>query len=72
MAKKRISGRVVHKKLEGGFWGIIDDEGREWLPLNFPEQLKTEGKKVNLTLREVDAETAVMWGQPARILAFHT
>jgi len=72
MAKRNISGRVVHKNLEGGFWGIIGDDGKEWLPVNFPEQLKVEGKKVDLTIQQVDVETAIMWGTPARILAFHT
>lgn len=72
MAKRNIAGEVVYKNLEGGFWGIVDDEGREWLPVKFPEQLKKAGKKVKLTIQEVDAETMIMWGQPVRILSFHT
>lgn len=70
---KRIEGIVKYIDLEGGFWGIVDKEGRNWFPLNFPEQLKTEGAEVTLTLREMpDQASAAMWGTPVRILSFHT
>ncbi len=70
--RKRITGKVVYKNLESGFWGIEDEKGNEYLPVNFPEQLKLEGAAVHLTIQEIEAETLFMWGIPVKILSFHT
>lgn len=73
MKKQKISGKVVYQKLEMGFWGIVDDQGREWRPVQMPEQLKQEGKRVTVTLKEVDeAASFIMWGTPVKILSFET
>lgn len=73
MAKsKTIKGTIVWKDLEGGFWGIIDEKGNEWLPVNLPEQLKSNGKKARLMIRESEEGSMFMWGKPVRVLAFET
>jgi len=42
---KRITGIISYHDLEGGFWGI--DTGTEkYLPVNIPEQMKSDGSKV--------------------------
>lgn len=69
----KIKGKVVYQKLSGGFWGIVDDNGREWRPVNMPEQLKQEGKQVSLKVKEVEEDMSIfMWGIPVRILTFQT
>lgn len=69
----KIKGKVVYQKLEGGFWGVVGEDGREWRPVNMPEQLKQEGKEVDLKVKEVDEEMSIfMWGTPVRILSFQT
>ncbi|MBI5916270.1 MAG: hypothetical protein HY842_12915 [Bacteroidetes bacterium] len=69
----KIKGTVKHINLGTGFWGIIDEKGGEWRPVNMPEQLKKEGKKVSLTIREADGEMSIfMWGTPVDIVTFHT
>jgi len=69
----KIKGKVVFQKLEGGCWGIVDTQGREWRPVNMPEQLKYEGREVSLKAREVDEDMSIfMWGTPIRILSFQT
>ena len=69
----KIKGKVVYQKLEGGFWGVVDQDAREWRPVNMPEQLKQEGKEVDLKVKEVDEEMSIfMWGAPVRILSFQT
>ncbi|MEL6866682.1 MAG: hypothetical protein AAFP19_19810 [Bacteroidota bacterium] len=69
---KSINGKVVYQKIGPGFWGIIDHQGREWRPVNMPEQLKTEGAKVSVRIREVDEMSVFMWGTPVHIISFHT
>ena len=69
---KKITGKVAHLQLGTGFWGIIDDNGQEWRPVNMPEQLKVEGKQVTVAVKEVDDMSVFMWGTPVRIVSFHT
>lgn len=70
---KRIKGKVVFQALGTGFWGIIDGQGREWRPVNMPEQLKHEGAEVNITARELKSDVSLfMWGTPIRIFSFRT
>ncbi len=69
---KKITGKVTHVSLATGFWGVVDQQGNEWRPVNMPEQLKKEGKQVTLTVQKVDEMSIFMWGTPVRILSFHT
>ena len=73
MKTKRIHGTVTFQHLGTGFWGIIDENGREWRPVNMPEQLKKAGKTVTVTIHEVDEGMSIfMWGTPVEIVTFHT
>ncbi len=69
---KTITGKVTYQQLGTGFWGIIDSSGNEWRPVNMPEQLKIAGKKVSVTIKEVDDMSIFMWGTAVRILSFST
>ena len=68
----KIKGKVVYLSFEGGAYGIIDSNGRKYLPLNMPEQLKKDGADVVCTARPSDAETMIMWGEPVFIESFET
>jgi len=69
----KIKGTVRHITLETGFWGIESDDGKKYIPVNMPEQLKTEGRKV-----EVDADLISnmsglhMWGEYVKVTSFET
>lgn len=67
-----IIGKVKYFNLETGFWGIIDEKGKEWLPLNLPEQLKYEGRQIKIKAKEVNADSMFMWGTPIKIVSFQT
>ena len=70
---KHITGTVKYQDLATGFWGIVDDKGGEWRPVNMPEQLKIEGKKVSIKARKVQEDFSIfMWGTPVEIVSFHT
>ncbi|GJM35307.1 MAG: hypothetical protein DHS20C18_43080 [Saprospiraceae bacterium] len=73
MKKSKIRGKVVYQNLGTGFWGIIDESGKEWRPINMPEQLKYEGKKVSVEIREIEEDMSIfMWGTPVKITSFET
>lgn len=67
-----LEGEVKYFNLETGFWGLIDKDGKEWLPLNLPEQLKYEGSKIKIKAKEVKADSMFMWGTPIKIVSFQT
>ncbi|MBK9981409.1 MAG: hypothetical protein IPP15_03115 [Saprospiraceae bacterium] len=68
----KINGKVVRINIEGGAYGIIDDSGRKFLPLNMPNQLKKDGANVTCKVRPADVETTMMWGEPVYIDSFET
>ncbi len=72
MKKHKITGKVVFENISTGVWGIIDSEGKEWRPVNMPEQLKHEGQQVSVVVKEVDDMSIFMWGTPVKIISFHT
>jgi hypothetical protein len=70
---KRISGKVVYQNFSGGFWGIITDSGKEYRPVNFPDQLKKKGVRVDIVIKKVKDEVSMfMWGEPVKIISFST
>lgn len=69
----KIKGKAVYQNLGPGFWGIIGDDGSEWRPVHMPEQLKHEGKAIEVTALPVEEEVSIfMWGSPIRITTFET
>lgn len=68
---KKIKGTVVYNNIGPGFWGIIDTQGNEWRPINMPEQLKTEGKAVTVSIQIIEEEMSIfMWGTAVKVTAF--
>lgn len=73
MAKIKIKGKVSFQNLGTGFYGIIDQKGNEWRPVRMPEQLKYDGKEVEIVAKEVDEGMSIfMWGTPVKIISFKT
>ena len=65
----KIKGKVVYQNIGTGIWGIIADNGTQYEPVNLPEKLKKEGKRVNLTARESDTFSLFMWGSPIEVVS---
>lgn len=68
----RITGKVVYLSFEGGAYGIIDQSGKKYLPINMPNQLKKDGAEVKCSVRPADVASMVMWGEPVYIYSFET
>lgn len=68
-----ITGKVVYQNIGMGCWGIVANNGKEYRPVNMPEQLKTEGAKVTVSARSVTETVSMfMWGTPVKITSFET
>ena len=52
--KFNITGHVKYLDFEGGFWGIIGDDGKEYRPVSMPNQLKHDGEAVEVTVRPAE------------------
>ncbi|MCU0632370.1 MAG: protease inhibitor I42 family protein [Methanolinea sp.] len=57
------AGTVTYLDLEGGFYGIVGDDGRDYLPLNLDAQYRVDGMRVAFEEEEAgDIATIQMWG----------
>jgi len=69
----KIQATIKYIDLEMGFWGLITADGSEYRPVEFPEQLKSEGKKTSCTIEVLeDHMSFIMWGTPVKIISFST
>jgi len=62
------NGTIEYISLEGGFYGIVTDEGEKYLPLNLPEEFKKDGLRVWFKAKPKNVATIQMWGKPIEIL----
>jgi inhibitor of cysteine peptidase len=59
------SGTVTFIDLEGGFYGIIGDDGNRYLPLNLVPEYQVDGLRIAFEYEpEKDIATVQMWGAP--------
>lgn len=72
MTKKKtfqISGKIARQNIGTGFWGIIGDNGEEWLPVNLPSQYQVQDKRVTLQVKLVEGGVSIfMWGTMVEIV----
>jgi len=62
------SGTVVFVPLEGGFFGISGDDGRNYLPLDLGQEFRVDGLRVAFEAEEApDTATIQMWGTPVNV-----
>ena len=61
---KDITGTVNYIDLEGGFYGITDEEGNKYDPVNLPEEYKEDGTRVRFSAKKLENYTSIhMWGK---------
>ncbi len=57
------TGTVAFIELEGGFYGIIADDGTGYDPVDLPAAHQVDGQRVRYRLREADTRYSYhMWG----------
>ncbi|MDA0684498.1 MAG: hypothetical protein O2797_02665 [Bacteroidetes bacterium] len=64
----KIEGFIVHKDIEGGFWGIQANDGRRFVPVNpLAEEFRKDGLPVIVELSPVQVLSALQWGEHVQI-----
>jgi hypothetical protein len=63
-------GTVRYINLEGGFYGIIADNGRHFDPLNLPEMYRVDGLRCEFSGHIVDRHDTHMWGMDIDLTVF--
>jgi len=58
------TGTIKYINLEGGFYGIVSDDGKNYDPINLPEEFKKDGLKVSFEAEKSNAFATHMWGDP--------
>jgi hypothetical protein len=60
----QTTGTIAHMSLEGGFFGIIADDGKKYLPLDLPKEFQKDGLKIKFEGRfRPDISGIHMWGK---------
>ncbi|ABN58384.1 MULTISPECIES: putative hemolysin [Methanoculleus] len=70
-----VSGNatVTYIDLEGGFYGLVADDGRHYLPLGLDEAWQTDGANVTFVARiKENTMTIQQWGTPVEVIAIDT
>jgi hypothetical protein len=63
-----IVGTVRHVELEGGFFGIIDEQGNRFDPVNLPQRFEKDGLRVKFRMTKLpDRVSFHMWGTLVKI-----
>jgi len=64
-----IKGKVVFVQLEGGFWGIVSEDGQRYDPHSLAPMFQKKGILVRVKARISDRVVQIhMWGRPIEIL----
>jgi len=67
-ARINTTGTVRFQELEGGFWGIIADDGRKFDPMGLDAKFQKDGLRVRFEATpETDMMSTRMWGSMVRI-----
>ena len=73
MKAHKINGTVEFINLATGFWAIVGENGEKYRPVNMPDQLKINGKKVTVRIKPITEEfSMMMWGEPVKVISFET
>lgn len=64
----RITATVVYQDLEGGFWGLAGDDGRQYEPVDaLPTAVQRDGCRVEAEVEPLDVMSFRQWGRPVRV-----
>lgn len=59
-----INGTVKYIEVEGGFYGIITQDGTQLDPVNLPEEFQEDGLEVKFLMKEAEEQLSFhMWGE---------
>ncbi|MFX1390113.1 MAG: hypothetical protein ACFE9Z_08635 [Promethearchaeota archaeon] len=63
------TGEIKYSDIEGGFYGIISDDGKSYDPLNLADDFKIDGLRVHFIGKiRTDIVTYHMWGRVMELI----
>ncbi len=62
------TGTIRYVDLEGGFYGLVDEEGTKYDPTPLPDSLRVDGLRVRFEAKKKNVMTTRMWGTPIEVL----
>jgi len=63
------TGTVTYLSFEGGFYGIVGDDGKHYDPINMPQEFRVDGLRVRFTANFTDYMSYHMWGYVVRLVS---
>ncbi|MFX1327632.1 MAG: hypothetical protein ACFE91_05740 [Promethearchaeota archaeon] len=64
------TGEIVFLSFEGGFYGIISNDGKHYDPINLPDEFKIDGLRISFTAKiRPDLVSLHMWGTIVELLS---
>jgi hypothetical protein len=67
--EQMITGTVLYITIEGGFYGLVADDGEKYDPINLPEEYKQNGLRVKFQVERKKGMASIhMWGIIAEIV----
>jgi hypothetical protein len=65
----KVTGTVVYLSIEGGFYGIKGDDGRNYDPTNLSQEFRSDGMRVRFEAKELPGRASVhMWGSVVELV----
>ena len=65
-------GTVKYMGFEGGFYGIAGDDGKNYDPINMPQEFKVDGLRVQFTANLTDYGSFHMWGYVVELFSIES
>ena len=62
------TGTIRFVDLEGGFYGIVAEDGTKYDPTPLPDSLQENGVRIRFRVKEKDVMTTRMWGTPVEVV----
>ena len=62
------TGTIRYVDLEGGFYGLVAEDGAKYDPTPLPDSLQVDGLSVRFRVKEKDVMTTRMWGTPVEVV----
>jgi len=68
--KLKQTGTVQFIELEGGFYGIISDDGNKFDPINLDSEFRVDGLRVEFEYKKANGQDSFhMWGTIIEIIS---
>jgi hypothetical protein len=64
---KQVKGTVKYLNFEGGFYGIVGDDGKHYDPLDIPQEFRVDGLRVRFTANKTSNMSIHMWGHVVKL-----